>query len=77
MDKNKMLCELLEIEYIEKMRKKLNFEGLNEIMIYKILFPNEWSIIDDEIKLSCLKEAIEENKTLIETTSILTFYKQL
>lgn len=77
MDSKIVVCDLLEIEYMKKMREKLNLDELNEYMIRKVLFPNEWQVIDIDTKLICLKEAIDNEKTLIETSNIKPFYKKL
>ena len=55
-------CNIVEIKYIETMKKVLNLSDLSDLEIRNCLFPDEWSYIEDkELKLLMLKEALDKN----------------
>lgn len=71
-------CNLLEIQYIEKMKKLMNLENYTDLELRKILFPGEWHYIEDKnLKLLMLKEAIDNNKRLSETDLVLEYYRKM
>jgi len=78
LDSMDICCNLVEIQYIDKMKKLLNLTNLNNFEIRKVLFPDEWNYIEDkELKLLMLKEASDKNIILSETELVRDYYKKL
>ena len=77
-DSMTICCNLVEIQYINKMKELLKLTNLNDFEMRKILFPDEWNYIEDkELKLLMLKEAVEKNIILSETELVKNYYKSL
>lgn len=58
----KMMCELLEINYCDMLGKTTSLEDMEEI------FPTDWFVNDEyEFKIEILNEAIDNNCLIIET----------
>ena len=71
-------CNLVEIQYINNMKKILELNDLNDLELRGYLFPDEWSYIEDkDLKLQALKEALDKNIKLNETELITDYYKKL
>ena len=78
LDSMDICCNLVEIQYIDNMKKLLNLINLNDFEIRKNLFPDEWNYIENkELKLLMLKEALDKNIILSETELVRDYYKKL
>lgn len=78
LDSMDICCNLVEIEYIKKMKELLKLDDLNDLQLRKYLFPDEWNYIEDKnLKLLMLKEALEKNIILVETELVRGYYRKL
>lgn len=78
LDSMDICCNLVEIQYLNNMKRLLKLNGLNDLELRDYLFPDEWNCIDNkELKLLMLKEALDKNIMLAETESIRDYYKKL
>lgn len=78
LDSMDICCNLVEIQYLNNMKRLLKLNGLNDLEIRDYLFPDEWNCIENkELKLLMLKEALDKNIMLAETESIRDYYKKL
>ena len=65
---------LVEMDYINKLKCILSLENLKDYEIRKIIFPKEWIHINDKKKkLLILKEALEK-QILISKTELMNQY---
>lgn len=77
-EKYEVLCTIVQVNYIEKMKEQMNLGDIPEYALRKILFPDEWNNIQDyKIKLEALREALTDNKNLKETVAINKYYRSL
>lgn len=78
LDSMDICCNLVEIQYLNNMKRLLKLNGLNDLELRDYLFPDEWNCIENkELKLLMLKEALDKNIMLAETESIRDYYKKL
>lgn len=78
LDSMDICCNLVEIKYIENMKKLLNLNNLNDLELREYLFPDEWNYIEDKnLKLLALKEALDQNIILLETDLVRDYYRKL
>ncbi len=67
MDEEKLICQLLEINYIKSRGREITLDNK-----YYDLFPPDWYIYNNyQKKIEILNEAIEKNKLIINTNSYL------
>ena len=69
-------CNLLEVEYINEMKKVLDLKEMNDLEIRDYIFPSEWNYIEDkQQKLQMLKEALEKGVLLQHTELVINYYR--
>ena len=68
---------VVELTYIERMKKIYDLSKLNAYEIRRYLFPNYWSYYNYDFKFEILKEAIEKNCLIDDTESLNNYYKGL
>lgn len=78
LDSMDICCNLVEIQYLNNMKKLLKLNDLNDLELREYLFPDEWNYIENkELKLLMLKEALDKNIMLAETELVSDYYKKL
>ena len=71
-------CNLLEVEYINEMKKVLDLKEMNDLEIRDYIFPSEWNYIEDkQQKLQMLKEALEKGVLLQHTELVINYYRNM
>lgn len=78
LDSMDICCNLVEIQYLNNMKRLLKLNDLNDLELREYLFPDEWNYIENkELKLLMLKEALDKNIMLAETELVSDYYKKL
>ena len=77
-DETTLAVNLLETNYTEMMKKMYDFKDLDEYEIYDIIFPYEWAeIVDNDVKIRALRDALREKIKLIETEELAKYFRSL
>ena len=77
-DETFLAINLLETNYTEMMKEMYDFKNLNEYEIYNLIFPYEWNeIIDSDVKIRALRDALRDKVKLIETEELNKYFKSL
>ena len=78
MDEKDFILTRYQLQYKKMMLELYDFSQVPEEKITEIIYPSSWHYINDrDVKISILKEAIEDKCSLIETTALNNYFKSL
>ena len=77
MNNTDIAVNLVEIQYIEKMKAKMSLDDdVFSLALRDRLFPTEWCDMDGVTKLRALKEALDDSILLSDTVTFQKYFNE-